>query len=194
VQPGYLVQLLRSSEPAHVAGGLAATGALNLNLPSHAQVHAYHATAGTVALLIVLGGTVFSYAIYVSRVVDPAAIARQMAATYNFLVEKWQFDNLYDVMFARPVHVVARWCQVFDLKYIDGFLHAASRFTVQVSRWDRVFDEGVIDRTANVLADGTYAVGRSLRVIQTGRLRQYIVFIAVSVLSLFILVFAFLPR
>lgn len=194
LSPGYLVKLLLSSEPAHVAGGAAAAGTTATALPSHHQIHEQHAAAGAAALLAALTGLVLSWLVYVKKVVDPAAVARQLAGTYRFLVEKWQFDNLYDTMFVRPVHVVARWPQAFDRNLLDGFLHWLSRSAVVVAKWDRVFDEGVVDRLVNVVGDATYAVGRSLRVLQTGRLRQYVMFIAVGVVSLFILLFAFLPR
>jgi NADH-quinone oxidoreductase subunit L len=193
LEPGYLVRLLLSSEPAHVAAGATGAGHLGLSLPSREQIHHYHSTAGAAALLAALTGLVISYLVYVSRIIDPAGVARQLAGTYHFLVEKWQFDNLYDAMFVRPVHVVARWCQVFDRDYIDAFLHALTRFAVWIAKWDRVFDEKVVDRIVNLLADVTYAVGRSLRAVQTGSLRQYVMSIAVGVVALFIILFALLP-
>ncbi|MFO1095565.1 MAG: NADH-quinone oxidoreductase subunit L, partial [Planctomycetaceae bacterium] len=192
--PGHLVRLLLSSEPAHVASGATAAGATATALPSHHQIHEQHATAGAAALIAALTGLALSWLVYVKGVVDPAAVARQMGSTYRFLVEKWQFDNLYDTMFVRPVHVVARWPQAFDKSILDGLLHWLAGAAVWVSRWDRAFDENVVDRIVNIVGDGTYAVGRSLRHLQTGRLRQYVMFIAVGVVSLFILLFAFLPR
>jgi hypothetical protein len=85
------------------------------------------------------------------------------AGVHGFLVEKWQFDNLYDWMFTRPVHVVSAGCAWVDRVVIDGLLHGSSRLTVNVSEWDRRFDERVIDGSVNLLADATYAVGRSFR-------------------------------
>ncbi|MFG0296095.1 MAG: NADH-quinone oxidoreductase subunit L, partial [Maioricimonas sp. JB045] len=86
------------------------------------------------------------------------------------------------------------WCQAFDRKVLDGILHGASHLTVAVARWDRLFDEAVVDRLVNIVGSVTFGVGSSLRHIQTGRLRQYVMFIALGVVSLFILVFAFFPR
>ena len=125
---------------------------------------------------------------------DPADIKRQLAGLHRFLREKWQFDTLYDVMFARPVHVVARWCATFDRVVLDGILHGASRLTIDVSQFDRKFDEGVVDGLVNFVGDVVFATGRSLRTVQTGRLRQYVMFIAVGVVALFVLLFAFFPK
>ena len=192
--PGHLVRTLLSSEPAHVAVGAGAAGATATAFPSHHQIHEQHSTAGAAALIAAIAGLALSWLIYVKRILDPASVARQMAGTYRFLVEKWQFDNLYDAMFVRPVHVVARWPQAFDRGILDGFLHWLARSAVWVAHWDRLFDERIVDRIVNLVGNSTYAVGRSLRVIQTGRLRQYVMFIAVGVVSLFILLFAFFPK
>ena len=139
-------------------------------------------------------GVVISWLFYFKKAVDPETIKRQFAGVHNFLVEKWQFDNIYDAMFMRPVHIVSRWAQAFDRVVIDRGLHALSSLTVLCARWDRVFDEKVVDRIVNILGETTFSVGRSLRGIQTGRLRQYVMFIVAGVLCLFILLFAFLPR
>jgi NADH-quinone oxidoreductase subunit L len=191
LSPGYLVQLMSSAEPAHVATGLEAAG---LAIPGHDAVHDVHDDAGAAALFAAFAGLIVSYLFYVKRVVDPATVSRQVGGTYAFLVDKWRFDTLYDVMFVRPVHIVAVWCQNFDRVFLDGFLHGASKATLFVSRWDRVFDELVVDKMVNLVADSTFAVGRSLKAVQTGKLRQYVMFIAVGVVISFMLLLMFLPR
>jgi NADH-quinone oxidoreductase subunit L len=193
-EDGPLATLLLTAEPAHVAAGTTAGGQLGLNLPGHAAIHAHHATAGAAALLTAVVGVLLSWLFYGRRAVDPAAVQRQFPGVYEFLREKWQFDNLYDAAFTRPVHVVARWAQTFDRVVIDNFLHTLSALAVWLCRWDRVFDEGVVDKLVNVLGDATYAVGRAFKRIQTGMLRQYVMFIAAGVVCLFVLLFAFLPR
>ncbi len=77
---------------------------------------------------------------------------------------------------------------------IDGFLHGLTYLTIDVSRLDRRFDEGVIDGLVNVVGDGIFAIGRSLRVIQTGNLRQYVMFIAIAVVAIFMLLLMFFPQ
>ncbi len=191
---GVLYSLLSDSEPVGVAAGYASTAPATIQLPGHADVHAVHSTAGRLALLAAVAGAIISYLLYGLRVVDPGEIKNQMSGVYNFLVEKWQFDNLYDAMFVRPVHIVASWFAAFDRVVLDGILHGAARSAVDVSRWDRRFDESVIDGLVNLVGDVTFAIGRSLRNIQTGQLRQYVMFIAVGVLMLFVLLFAFFPK
>jgi NADH-quinone oxidoreductase subunit L len=190
-EEGPLATLVLAAEPAHVAGGFA--GAL-LSFPGHGLIHDFHAQAGAIALLVAFGGTFLSYLFYGARRVDPAVIAGQFRSIHEFLVEKWQFDNLYDWMWVRPVHVVARWCQLFDKYVLDGTIHFLSWLTVEIARWDRRFDEAVVDRAVNMVGEVTFACGRALRAIQTGLLRQYIMFIAAGVVGLYVLLFIFLPR
>jgi len=113
---------------------------------------------------------------------------------HTFLTDKWIFDSAYDVMFVRPAHVVARWAQAFDKSVLDSLLHRVSKSMVDISKWDRKFDETVVDRLVNVVGELTFSAGRSIKGLQTGRLRQYVMFIAFGVLGLFLALFAFLPR
>jgi NADH:ubiquinone oxidoreductase subunit 5 (subunit L)/multisubunit Na+/H+ antiporter MnhA subunit len=176
-----------------VAAGLAATAG-GIALPGHHAIHAVHADAGTLALLAAFAGLIVAFLLYGLRVVNPADIARQLRGLHGFLVEKWQFDHLYDVAFVRPVMVVSRWFAAFDRVVIDGFLHSLTYAALDVSRLDRRFDEGVIDGLVNVVGEGIFAIGRSLRVIQTGSLRQYVMFIAIGVVALFMLLMMFFPQ
>jgi len=191
---GPLAKLILTTEPAHVAGGLTDAGNLALNLPSHHQIHENHAKAGAIALLVAFGGAILAYLFYCKRVVDAGVFKKQFAAVHQFLVEKWCFDELYDVMWVRPVHVVASWATAFDKYVLDAFLHFLSRLTLSVSNLDRKFDEMVVDRVVNVLGEVTFAAGSWMKVLQTGRLRQYVMFIAVSVVSLFVLLLVLMPR
>jgi NADH-quinone oxidoreductase subunit L len=192
-EEGPLYRLLIHSEPAGLAAGIAGSPS-GIVLPAHAAIHAVHADAGGLALIAAFAGLLVAFLLYGLRVVDPADIARQLRGLHSFLVEKWQFDHLYEVMFVRPVLVVARWFAAFDRVVIDGFLHALTYLTIDLSKLDRRFDEGVIDGMVNATGDAIFAVGRSFRVIQTGSLRQYVMFIAIGVVALFMLLMMFFPQ
>ena len=81
----------------------------------------------------------------------------------------------------------------FDRNILDEILHGVCHLGIWVAEWDRVFDERVIDGAVNLTGNVTYSIGRSFRGLQTGLLRQYIMFIALSVVTLFILLFIFFP-
>ncbi len=52
----------------------------------------------------------------------------------------------------------------------------------------------MIDGFVNLLARATWNVGSSLKAVQTGKLRQYVMFIVVGVITLFAVLFATFPR
>ena len=193
-EEGPLFRTLTFSEPTIAAAQSAPAGGAQIVLPDHAAVHEVHSQAGTYAILAAVSGSLLAYILYGLGVVNPAEIKRQLPGLHGFLVEKWHFDTLYDVAFVRPAKVVAGWCAAFDRVVLDGILHSAARITVDVSRLDRRFDERIVDGTVNLVGNVVFAIGRSMRVVQTGRLRQYVMFIAVGVVTLFVLLFAFFPK
>ncbi len=191
---GILENWILTAEPAHVATGGISTHHVTLAMPSHHVIHGVHDTAGIAALFAAVVGAALSAVFYWKGLVDPAVVKRSFSGVHHFLVEKWQFDNLYDAMFVRPVHVMARWCTLFDQNVLDAFLHSLSRLTIATASWNRKFDETFVDGLVNIVGSSTYKVGRSLQVVQTGKLRQYVMFIALGVLGLFVLLFMFFPR
>lgn len=210
-EDGALYRTLWDSAPPVAQNGLM-DGEAAIKLPAPEYVHGHmdaeghhvhaaegehppspHAKAGTYALLAAFGGFALALALYGWRVVDPAEIGRSLSGVHTFLVEKWRFDELYDAMFVRPVHIVGSGVTWVDRRLFDGFLHGLASGTVEVAKWDRKFDEGLIDGLVNWIGDVVRSFGGSLRGFQTGSLRQYVMFIAVGVLTLFVLMFAFFP-
>jgi NADH:ubiquinone oxidoreductase subunit 5 (subunit L)/multisubunit Na+/H+ antiporter MnhA subunit len=190
---GKLYLLLTGDKPAHVDAGIAGAAG-SITLPSLAAIHAVHHDAGTLALLAAVSGTVIAYVLYGTKLVNLDEVKRQLSGLHGFLANKWHFDELYDGLFMKPSHVVGKFCAWVDRAILDGILHASSRAVVLVSRWDRTFDENVVDGFVNLIARSTSAVGFSLRVVQTGRLRQYVMFIVVGVVALFAVLFSTFPR
>jgi NADH-quinone oxidoreductase subunit L len=193
-EAGWLFGLISFSEPVPAEQLVTSSQAVTLTLPSHHAVHEVHGTAGGLALLAAFLGTGLAYVLYCRPVINPADIKRQAGGLYDFLVDKWRFDALYDYLFVKPVHVVARWCQGFDANVLDRLLNGSATCTVSVANWDRWFDETFIDGLVNLVGRATNACGQSLRVVQTGRLRQYVMWIAVGVVVLFAALFTALPK
>jgi NADH-quinone oxidoreductase subunit L len=76
---------------------------------------------GYLPTVMMLLGLVVSYIFYISRPYLPVDLAKQQPLLYQFLLNKWYFDELYDLIFVRP----AKWIgytlwKVGDGKIIDG--------------------------------------------------------------------------
>src|SRR6195952_155432 len=63
-------------------------------------------------------GAVVSYLFYIRRPYLPVELANQHQMLYQFLLNKWYFDELYDLIFVRP----AKWLGRFLWKKGDGFV------------------------------------------------------------------------
>ena len=192
---GSLFRLIENSQPHHVEhmhGVTAVTPDIN-HFGKH-EVHENHATAGYLALIAAVAGTFLAYLLYCVGLINPGEIKKQFASVHGFLVDKWCFDELYDTMFMRPVHVVASWCTWIDKHCFDAVLHTSSRLTVRIANWDRKFDERFVDGAVDFVGFVTTSVGTALRVVQTGKLRQYVMFIAVGLMALFVVLFVLMPQ
>ena len=160
-------------------------GLSGIQFASSDAVHAVHAQAGTLALIMAVGGAVFAYLFYGAGILNPSELQRQFSPIHRFLQNSWYFDELYDWLFVHPTHRVARWFSGLDRNGIDWLIDHSASFTVMVSRLNGAFDYKIVDGTVNLVAKLVYRLADWLRVIQTGQLRQYVLFIVVSTIGLF---------
>ena len=68
-----------------------------------------------------------AYLFYIVNPSLPVALARQHPVLYRFLLNKWYFDEIYEVVFVRP----AKWLGTLlwkggDGRTIDGFLNGVA--------------------------------------------------------------------
>ena len=142
-----------------------------------------------IAFITALVGFLFAAVFYGWRKLNPDDVRRQFQPIYSFLRNKWWFDELYDFLWVRPTLLISGWVSAIDRRVIDWLLDNMARLTVTVSRWgNRWIDVGAIDGLANGLAHWTHNTGLALRRVQTGRLRQYVMFIVVGTVAILILI------
>jgi NADH-quinone oxidoreductase subunit L len=166
-------------------GAEAAVKPLERNERHHA--HIFHEQVGLLVLGLAVLGFIFAALAYWRRVLDTQESKEQFPATYRFLRHKWYFDEVYSVLFVRPALVVAQWCRLFDLAVIDGLIHGLARGTVRVSDASGAVDRNVVDGMVNLVGDVTYGVGGWLRNVQTGSLRNYVLFLVLASAGVFAL-------
>jgi len=72
-------------------------------------------------LVVGVVGFALTYQMYIRRTDIPAALAKTHSALYQFLLNKWYFDELYDFIFVRPAKAIGKFLwTVGDGKIIDG--------------------------------------------------------------------------
>ena len=157
-------------------------------------VQAAHDAAVVVPVSLIAIGTAFTgfllaTAMYGLGYLDPAEVRGQFQAIYRFLLNKWWFDELYERIFIRPTHIVSGWISGFDQKCIDRLIDGLAAATRWFSCfWAWLADGKIVDGFVDGLAAKTHALGLSLRAVQTGRIRQYVMFIVIGAVALFIVI------
>ena len=110
-----------------------------------------------IVMLLGLGG---AYYAYVARPELPAAMARSLAPLHDWLLHKWYFDELYDLMFVKPAFAFGRlfWHRG-DEQTIDRFgPNGAAAFVAQGSRAAATLQSGYIYTYAFVMLIGLTAL------------------------------------
>jgi NADH-quinone oxidoreductase subunit L len=82
------------------------------------EMHHIPWTIASLPTLMMAIGFVVSLLFYISRPYLPIELANQHQMLYRFLLNKWYFDELYDLIFVRPT----KWLGRFLWKEGDGFV------------------------------------------------------------------------
>ncbi|NWG33437.1 MAG: NADH-quinone oxidoreductase subunit L [Chloroflexi bacterium] len=131
------------------------------------------------SLVVALGGLTLGYFVYrnVQSVSDDKL-------QIPLLKNKYYFDEIYDFAFVKPAYWFAENVvyKFMDQRVIDGILHIFGPVTDKLGSAIRnYFDLPVINRFfGDGSAEITYWFGGKLRVIQTGRVQQYLMLALVT--------------
>ncbi|HIA18589.1 MAG TPA: NADH-quinone oxidoreductase subunit L [Planctomycetaceae bacterium] len=185
-----LAALLESARPVGTGGDQEAL-TIALTWPDEHASHVSSIKVPVTLLAFATGilGMLLAAVFYWWKFLDPKETGESFGPIHRFLLNKWWFDELYDWLFVKPTHAISRFIAGIDRIVLDGIVHAIVRGTKMVSLiWDRILDRFLIDGLANGMARWTHGVGVSLRAVQTGQLRQYVMFIALGTVTLFLLI------
>jgi proton-translocating NADH-quinone oxidoreductase chain L len=146
--------------------------------------HWAHGVAFLISLVVAGGGIALALAFYEWRTFSAAEAARRLKPLHTFLVNKWYFDELYRAVFVRPTLALARGVAGLDRHVLDGVVNGAAGLTAALSRLGGRFDRVAVDGAVNALGRAVYALGDWGRLLQTGRLRQYLTMLALALAAL----------
>ena len=182
--------LLEQARPAGTAETITTAGILgSITLPAEHESHsgAIHVTATLTAFLTALSGVLLAAAMYLKPLISPVAVAHAARPIYTFLVHRWYVDELYNRIFVLPTLGLARFVAAIDTQLIDRFINSLAWIARQIATVDAWFDRVIVDGIVNVAGSVTWKAGLELKRIQTGNLRQYVMFIVVGTVAIFVL-------
>jgi NADH-quinone oxidoreductase subunit L len=151
------------------------------------------------SLVVALGGLYLGWLVYHKVAAgEPDPLEKPLGAVYTLLKNKYYFDELYDFLFVRPAYwISATFTSLWmDRRVIDGFLHAVAHFSLSLGSFFRNYiDKPIINGFGDLVGEGVKKLGRTFRIVQTGRIQQYMILALVSVaffstLIYYLLVFA----
>ena len=132
-----------------------------------------------VSFVVALGGLYLGWLVY--RKVPAGAqdpLEKALPQVHRVLKNKYYFDELYDRLFVKPALWISevftsRW---LDLGLIDGILHWVAYVSSRIGSFLRDYiDLPVVNGFGDMIGEGTKRFGRAIRVIQTGRVQQYMI-------------------
>jgi NADH-quinone oxidoreductase subunit L len=148
-------------------------------------VHSHAAEAGLalLGLLMVGAGWFLADLMYRRRTLDPARVAAVLhGLVYEWVLNKYYVDELYDFLFVRPYLALCRALAWFDLNVIDGVVNLSAKITVFTSWLSGIFDNYVVDGLVNFASNVTLDAGERLRRLQTGSINGYLYGILAAVM------------
>ncbi|MDY6804215.1 MAG: NAD(P)H-quinone oxidoreductase subunit 5 [Cyanobacteriota bacterium] len=91
---------------------------------------------------IALIGITFASLMYLSRKIDPAAIADKIQTLYDFSLNKWYLDEINDFLFVKGSRRLARQVMEVDFKIVDGAVNLTGFVALLGSEGLKYFETG----------------------------------------------------
>ncbi len=143
-----------------------------------------------VAFATALAGFLLAVAFYGLRLLDPAEVRSQFPPIYRFLIHKWYFDELYNALFVQPVLFIARLRGRFRQAGHRRLDRQSGRWPCAIVALARRPDRPLPRRRLRQrgLPPGSTASASGFTARETGKLRQYVMFIVIGTVALFVLI------
>ena len=160
----------------------------SLTLPSavHHEIPIMEYVLMALSLGIAISGCVAGYFLYTKRREIPERMARRFPRLYQTVFNKYYVDEFYQATFVRGTMLLMNALAIFDARVVDGIVNLSAFMTKILSWISGWFDNLFVDGIVNRVADACSLSGKKLRLIQTGRLQNYVyVLVAGVVVILF---------
>ena len=129
-------------------------------LAEEVDLHEFAVMAGSSVAISVVG-IILAVLMYVTKTIDVGAIATKIKPLYNFSLNKWYVDDIYEVVFVQGSRKVAKGALTMDIKLVDGIVNLTGFLTL--------------------------ITGEGLKYLETGRAQFYALIVFGAVLGLVLL-------
>jgi NAD(P)H-quinone oxidoreductase subunit 5 len=117
----------------------------------HAPGPEHHHAAFELNEFLVMGGSSIGIGLigislavmmYVTKAIDPAAIAAKIPALYWFSRNKWYLDDINEVLFVKGSRMLAKQVLELDAKVVDGVVNLTGFLTLVTGEGLKYFENG----------------------------------------------------
>ncbi len=150
-------------------------------------MHHAHYPAMFLSLFVAGLGILFAFLFYQWKKLDADKLANSIKPIYNFSLNKWYIDELYNGFVIKGLLLFSNFLAWFDSKVVDGVVNGTAVVTRWVATGSRYFDTFVVDGLVNFTALLSGLIGIFIRKAQTGKVQTYIVIVVFSLIVLLIL-------
>ena len=144
------------------------------------------------SLFVALGGLGLGWLVYKDfKAGDTDPVKKLLGPVHTLLKNKYYFDEIYDWAFVEPAKLFSREIayHFLDRKLIDGVLHTVSRVIFTIGNFLKNYIDGpIINGFGDLVGNGTNRFGHVIRVIQTGKVQQYMTAAALVIFALVVAV------
>ncbi|MCE7937247.1 MAG: NADH-quinone oxidoreductase subunit L [Chloroflexi bacterium CFX6] len=163
----------------HFVGALTATGA-------HFEGLAFNAVPAVLSVVVAVAGWALGWFLYgrdpaAARAYDPL---RRLGGVWKTLHHKYYVDELYAATAIRASIDAANINAALDKRLVDGLVNLTGRAGEALTRLNGWVDRYIVDGTVNLVGIVNAELGRGLRLVQSGRVQQYLLVAFFSLLAL----------
>jgi NADH-quinone oxidoreductase subunit L len=128
-------------------------------------------------------GIWLAYRWYIQRPEVPGKIEAAAPFLYRLLYNKYYVDQLYDALFVNRMKDLALTLGAFDRGVINGIgVDGSGWLTRMTSSISMVWDSWIVDGLVNLAARVVWVLSYPVRMLQTGRVSRYALFMLLGVL------------
>lgn len=165
----------------------------HVNPPAHEieeGIHHVHIPAMILSVIIAISGIGLAMAIYLKKRISAEKMAQRLSIPYKLSFNKYFIDEIYQRFLITPMMVITKMVGFFDWDLYDKyFINGFGRITEKISRivgirldYD-VLDQQVVDGVGKSIR----FFGAGLRLVQTGKLQNYLIWVLGGIILIFII-------
>lgn len=145
---------------------------------AHVENVAHHAHSSALILSLTVAGLgiLMAMIIYLFKKIDPAKVTETFAPIYKIIFNKYYIDEFVNKTVIRLTMVVSKLLKWFDAFVVDGIVLTVGRICKALGFVHAWFDKTIVDGLVNLVGALSNGFGAAFRLLQTGRIQQYVSF------------------